>query len=189
GGRRRRRRVAHQLVCRRRGTPRHAPLVDAAGASGTEGRLIWAARPIAGRPGRPYRGPRVAYRDSALDRRALRARGEPPQVDLVGVLGLPPLLREAQGLRLWRDRPLEDVHLRARVSSLSAPPSTSGPGRGPFKAVARVRIPLGALAWRNCRQPRPRARLAFTVVQPRPLHRAPLNAVGTPARNPSDRRP
>ena len=25
------------------------------------------------------------------------------------------------------------------------PPSTSGPGRGPFKAVARVRIPLGAL--------------------------------------------
>ena len=28
--------------------------------------------------------------------------------------------------------------------SAAGPPSTSGPGRGPFKAVARVRIPLGA---------------------------------------------
>lgn len=29
---------------------------------------------------------------------------------------------------------------------LPGPPSTSGPGRGPFKAVARVRIPLGAFS-------------------------------------------
>ena len=32
--------------------------------------------------------------------------------------------------------------------SPSGPPSTSGPGHSPFKAVARVRIPLGAFARR-----------------------------------------
>ena len=30
------------------------------------------------------------------------------------------------------------------VRNLSLPPSSSGPGRGPFKAKTRVRIPLGA---------------------------------------------
>src|SRR6185312_10253876 len=33
---------------------------------------------------------------------------------------------------------------RHRYSWLAGPPSTSGPGHSPFKAVARVRIPLGA---------------------------------------------
>jgi hypothetical protein len=34
--------------------------------------------------------------------------------------------------------------VRRRYSWLAGPPSTSGPGHSPFKAVARVRIPLGA---------------------------------------------
>ena len=39
----------------------------------------------------------------------------------------------------------------AGLSCLRLPPSTSGPGRSPFKAVARVRIPPGAskMSWRE----------------------------------------
>ena len=66
-------------------------------------------------------------------------------MDLVGALELPSLRGEAQGLRVRRDRPLVDVLLdRAGILEMLGPHRLSGPGRGPFKAVARVRIPLGA---------------------------------------------
>src|SRR5581483_213046 len=103
--------LAHQPLRRRSRAAGLAPLVGANELSGTTGRPIWAARPIARVGGRPYRGLHVADPDPPLDRRALRARGEPPEVDLVGVLELPPLLGEAQGLCLRRDCSLEDVHL------------------------------------------------------------------------------
>src|SRR5262245_49257499 len=44
----------------------------------------------------------VTWADPALDRGALRARGESPQVDLVGALVLPEVRPEAQELRLRR---------------------------------------------------------------------------------------
>jgi hypothetical protein len=44
-----------------------------------------------------------------------------------------------------REEPAPGGLLSRAASMLAAgPPSTSGPGRSPFKAVARVRIPLGA---------------------------------------------
>src|SRR6267378_1870410 len=39
------------------------------------------------------------------------------------------------------------VSPRSPARLTAGPPSTSGPGHGPFKAVARVRIPLGAPVW------------------------------------------
>ncbi len=48
---------------------------------------------------------------------------------------------------------------RCAAILLHGPPSTSGPGRGPFKAVARVRIPLGAL-------PRVLETLALIALEP-----------------------
>jgi hypothetical protein len=52
-------------------------------------------------------------------------------VDLVGVLGLPPLLGEAQGLRVRRHRPLVDVLLAASLTALVAvPAATAATPRG-----------------------------------------------------------
>src|SRR5262249_23157969 len=62
----------------------------------------------------PYR---VADADSPLDRRPLRARGEPPQVDLVGELEVPRLHRRAQGLLLWEHLPLDHVPLTTFASN------------------------------------------------------------------------
>ena len=45
------------------------------------------------------------------------------------------------------------LSLNPGVSRLRrGPPSTSGPGHSPFKAVARVRIPLGASAAKPCKR-------------------------------------
>ena len=41
-------------------------------------------------------------------------------------------------------RPRLEEYRRATAILFPPPPSTSGPGHSPFKAVARVRIPLGA---------------------------------------------
>ena len=41
-------------------------------------------------------------------------------------------------------RPLREEYRPAAAILFRPPPSTSGPGHSPFKAVARVRIPLGA---------------------------------------------
>jgi hypothetical protein len=57
-------------------------------------------------------------------------------MDLVGVLGLPPLLREAQGLRVRRHRPLADVLVGTFVTALVAvPAATAAPPRGFSPAV------------------------------------------------------
>ena len=83
-----------------------------------------------------------------LFRDAARAAAFPEAAREKGLLYLVSLSQpEFFGRQLWNHA----VPLGARVScaarhlSLPAPPpSTSGPGRGPFKAVARVRIPPGA---------------------------------------------
>ena len=60
-------------------------------------------------PVRPCGG--VADRNPHVDSRLARTGDPAPEVDLVGVLGLPPLLRQAQGLLVRRDRPLDHVPL------------------------------------------------------------------------------
>ena len=41
------------------------------------------------------------------------------------------------------------IHYTRRAPMVREPPSSSGPGRRPFKAVARVRIPLGVRTARS----------------------------------------
>ena len=76
---------------------------------GPEAVNVWTTGPLPVVPERRYVGHRVAHPDSAVDRRPLHPRGEPPQVDLVGALAVPRLHRRAQGLRVWRDLPLGHV--------------------------------------------------------------------------------
>jgi hypothetical protein len=72
-----------------------------------------------GSPGRVRLWLRVEAGHRRLDPRASAPRDSAPQVDLVGVLGLSRLRRQAQGLRVRRDSVVGHVPLGRTSSSLS----------------------------------------------------------------------
>src|SRR6476659_4927055 len=93
----------------------------------------------------PWEG--VADGDPSLDLCAPPPRGTAPEVDLVGALGLPRLLRQAQGLLVRRDPLLGHVPLglsrRSQAFPVRCPPVEAGrlhpPGRGGApRAAARL---------------------------------------------------